>query len=80
MCTLLRDLVWMFLKMQKKHSASALPQLLKITSDMSDVSSQVFYDVRQTIEDVIGEDAIDGRLMTQYSLNIAFSNKVKIYF
>lgn len=63
----------------RKFAVAVLPQLLKIIYEMSQVSPAVYYDVRQTIEDILGEDAVDGRLLTQYALNVAFSNKVGFF-
>lgn len=60
----------------RKFAPAAIPQLLQINDFISNASPSMFYNVRQKIEDILGEETIDCRLLTQYALSIAVSNQV----
>lgn len=63
----------------KKFAPAAIPQLLKIIHDVSNINPSILYDMRKKIEDALGEDAVDGRLLMQYAVSMVTCNQVASY-
>lgn len=60
----------------RERAPAAIPQVISIINSLKEFDNALISDTVKKIEEVVGENKIDSRLLVQYSLNIIIAKKV----
>lgn len=60
----------------RTHAPAAIPQLLKVISSLSSLSTEDINSTVSRIEELLGSMVLDGRLLVQYALSIIYAQMV----